>query len=80
MAGSNEAGQLLEENMLEAEKMIRLCLIDGRNVVHQMGQLPTLKPAYIDEPVKCPEFGEIESYLFQNRLQLALDTMTWVRA
>ena len=42
------------------------------------GKLPPVKPAYIEPPVKCPEFGDIDKYLFRNRLQLALDTTSWM--
>jgi hypothetical protein len=35
-------------------------------------------PVYIEPPVRCPAFNQIQDYLFGNRLQLALDTTGWI--
>jgi hypothetical protein len=39
------------------------------------GRQPAPRPAFPDPRVTCPRFGEIQKYLFENRLELALDTM-----
>lgn len=35
-------------------------------------------PAYVEPLPDCPQFEQIKSYLFENRLKLALDTMGWL--
>jgi hypothetical protein len=35
-------------------------------------------PVYAEPPDSCPQFREIEAYLFRNRLPLALDTTGWL--
>jgi hypothetical protein len=39
------------------------------------GRQPAPRPAFAVPPVPCPRFGEIQKYLFENRFELALDTM-----